>query len=402
MMRGRLIGVLGVLMAALAAEAHVFSLSCKVTALNGDFGTVEGRARTVAWCRTNGVAKLWLESYRHAERVPTARLIEVRDAFRKEGLAVSGMITPTQLNDSKSMVCCWTDPKARARLAEECARAAGVFDEIILDDFLFTDCRCGRCRAEQKRRGIGDVGEFRCALMQEVCETCILKPGRAANPKVQFIIKYPCWWQRYKSRGYDPVAEAKLFGKCWVGTETRDENPNPLQACWIMDWMDRVTEGRCGGGWYDPLKIADPSKFVEQARYTILGGARESIVHCYDYLLADDPGKAAFNESMKGRKACAAAFAAESNGLRTLAETLEGATRGPFAMETNRVSRHAFTKGTVRYEAFQNTSGKAAELKASFVGHKVLALPAAESATLQEDGTVLLRPHALLLIRETP
>ena len=112
--------------AVLPAEAHVFSLSCKVTALNGDFGTAEGRARTVDWCRRNGMTKLWLESYRHAERVPTERLVEVRDAFRKEGFSVSGLITPTQLNDSKSMVCCWTDPKARARLAEECVRAAVV------------------------------------------------------------------------------------------------------------------------------------------------------------------------------------------------------------------------------------------------------------------------------------
>lgn len=381
----------------LPSEAHVFSLSCKVTAVNGDFGTAEGRAKAVVWCRANHITKLWLESYRHAEQVPITRLVEVRDAFRKEGFAVSGMITPTQLNDSKSMVCCWTDPKACARLAEETVRAASVFEEIIFDDFLFTDCQCARCQAEQKRRGFKDRGAFRCALMQEVCTKFILEPGKKANPKAQFIVKYPCWWQRYKIRGYDPVAEAKLFGRCWVGTETRDMNPNPLQACWIMDWMDKITDGRCGGGWYDPLKIAHPSKFVEQARYTILGGAKESIIHCYDYLLANDPGKAAFNESMDGRMACAVAFEAEAAGLAKLADTLEGAVRGPFKMEANKVSRHAFAKDGVRYEAFQNTSGKDVELKPSIVGRKILALPTDDEAVLA-NGVVRLKPHAFALL----
>ena len=383
---------------ALVTEAHVFSLSFKVNALNGDLGTTEGRARAMAWMRANQITKVWLESYRHTEQVSEARLVEVRDAFRKEGFAVSGMITPTQLNDDRAMVCCWTDPKACARLREEGVKAAKVFDEIILDDFLFTTCTCGRCKAEQALRGIADVGDFRCVVLQEVCVKDLLEPGRKTNPNVRFIIKYPCWWRNYRKNGYDPVAEAKLFGACWIGTETRDANPDPLQACWIIDWMDRITEGRCGGGWYDPLKIAHPSKFVEQARYTILGGARESLLHCYDYLLADDPGKAAFNESMDGRKACATAFAAESAGLMRLAKTLEGAVRGPFAMEANKVSRHAFTKDGVRFEAFQNTSGIPAEMTPSFAGRKVLSLPADADATV-EPGRVRLAPHAFVLVR---
>ena len=54
---------------------HVFSMSCKVTAVNGDLATAEGRAKAIAWWKKNGFSKLWLESYRHGERVPTERLV---------------------------------------------------------------------------------------------------------------------------------------------------------------------------------------------------------------------------------------------------------------------------------------------------------------------------------------
>ena len=53
------------------APRHVFSMSCKVTAVNGDLATAEGREKAIGWWRRNGFTKLWLESYRHGERVPT-------------------------------------------------------------------------------------------------------------------------------------------------------------------------------------------------------------------------------------------------------------------------------------------------------------------------------------------
>ena len=384
----------------LAAEAHVFSMSCKVNALNGAFATEGGRSQAVAWCRKNHITKLWLESYRHDEKVPFERLVEARDFFRKNGFAVSGMITPTQLNDSRSMVCCWSDPVACKRLAAEAGKAALVFDEIILDDFLFTGCTCSRCRETMASWGVSDWGVFRRRLMLDVCKRYIIEAGRQANPKVQFIIKFPCWWEGYADAGYDLAAESELFGKCWIGTETRDANPNPLQSCWIVGWMDGQSGGRCGGGWYDPLD-SKPEKFVEQARYTILGGAKESLIHCYDYLVAGEPGKTPFGEKMDGGHACAAAFEAEAEGLKRLADLLDGATRGPFNMRTNGVSRHLFAKGGVRYEAFQNTTDRAMEVSLSFEGCKALSLPD-DGAAVISNRSVSLRPHAFVICREEP
>ena len=347
---------------------HVFSMSCKVTAVNGDLATPEGRAKAVAWWKKNHITKLWLESYRHGECASAERLAEERDAFRAEGFEVCGLITPTSLSvptpeqrDRKFWVTCWSDPKARERIREETARAARLFNTVILDDFMFSLCGegCANCAADKASRGIADWGEYRRTLLYEVCERDILPAAKAANPRTHFIIKYPCWYRdiwnngyAYAERGYSPVRQAELFGECWIGTETRDANPEPLQACWIAAWMDSITHGRCGGGWYDALDCG-PEKFVEQARYTILGGARESLVHCYDYLLADDPG--VVYESSARSHDCCRAFEREIDNLVALAERVRSAERGPFGMLPCGVSRHEFRKDDHSFAIYLNT-----------------------------------------------
>ena len=246
-----------------------------------------------------------------------------------------------------------------ATIASVCLCAARVFGTVIIDDFLFSSCGewCAGCRADKERRGISDWGEYRRALMYEVCERDILPAAKAANPAAHFIIKYPCWYRNYAKQGYDPVRQAKLFGECWVGTETRDANPEPIQACWIMAWMDELTGGRCGGGWYDALDCT-PEKFVEQAYYTILGGARESLVHCYDYVLAADPGRTPFGEKAGNPGACRAAFERAAAELRRLADVVAGAERGPFSMGGNGVSTHVFLKDGKCYVIRLNTKGE--------------------------------------------
>ena len=398
----------------LADGTHVFSMSCKVPSCNKELNTKEGRARAIDWFRKNRITKLWLESYRHAERVETKLLEEERDAFRAAGFEVCGMITPTKLNDPPEggeapIVVCWSDPKALERLAAESARAAKVFDTIIIDDFLFSWCgdRCVRCKAEKGKRGIRDWGMFKREMMKEVALQKIICAGRNTNPKVHFIIKYPCWYQNWAANGYDPVAGTRMFGECWIGTETRDANPDPVQGCCLMDAMDRLTGGKCGGGWYDALDCT-PEKFVEQARYTILGGARESLVHCYDYLIAKDPGSTPFGEKADRSHACAEAFSREVDGLVKLAEFLRGAERTDWewlvapAGNNTGVSAHDFRKGGKRYTVLLNTSG---ETRGWTFGEgkpfrKILSLPDDAAGRVAMDGpknpAVFLEPHGLL------
>ncbi|MBW8040822.1 MAG: hypothetical protein FVQ85_12575 [Planctomycetes bacterium] len=55
---------------------------------------------------------------------------------------------------------------------------ASIFDEIMIDDFLFTDCECDQC---QKARGDKTWADYRCSLMIKVGRQRILKPARAAR-----------------------------------------------------------------------------------------------------------------------------------------------------------------------------------------------------------------------------
>ena len=70
--------------AQMPTSPHIFSMSCKVTAVNGDLATAEGRSRSIAWWRKHGFTKLWLESYRHGVAAPSDHLAEERDAFRAD------------------------------------------------------------------------------------------------------------------------------------------------------------------------------------------------------------------------------------------------------------------------------------------------------------------------------
>ncbi len=411
------IGILGVaviwtaMAVATPLKPHVFSMSFKVTSLNGPMTNEAARAKTFAWLEKNHFTKVWLESYRHGERVTSERLAQERDAFRAAGFATSGMVTPTMLNDAPAggkppMVVCWSDPAAQERLRAECVRAARLFDQVIIDDFLFSSCgdKCARCAALKKKLGMADWGVFKRHLMMDVSARCVVQPSRMANPKVDLIVKFPCWYQNWFRQGYSPVEQPRLFGNCWIGTETRDANPDPVQGCNLVGILDDLSGGRCGGGWYDGLDSAPP-KFVEQARYTILGGARESFVHCYDYLIADDPGVTPFGEKADRGHACAAAFEKESDGLFELAQLLNGAKRTGWRWVVNRdgtgtgVSSHAFDVNGRTYTAFQNTTGEARTIcdwdRSTL--RKVLSLPDAASAAVS-DAKIELAPHAFALV----
>ncbi len=352
------------------AKPYVFSLSCKVTGLNRELGTAEGRGRLMDWARANHISKVWLESFRHGEKVETARLIEARDDFRAAGFEACGMITPTRLNeveegqDAARMVVCWSDEKAVGRLLEEVRRAAKIFDVVIIDDFLFSECweKCAACEKERKERGIADIAMFHREQMYAISKR-IIAAAKEVNEKAQFIIKYPCWAAAYAENGYQPLAQARLFGACWVGTEAREGQADAMAGCRLMDAMDYLTGGRCLGGWFDALDTSS-EKFIEQARYTILGGAKEMLIHCYDYLLGEEPGATPFGEKADRAATCAAAFEKESAALFCLATLLQGAERlgcewmydadGKFL----NVSRHRFRKDGEEFCVYQNNSEK--------------------------------------------
>ncbi len=250
----------------------------------------DGLERAIRWCKDTAVTKAFVESFRDSYRAERQALENARDRFRKAGIEVSGCITPTRVGKQSSGgwtgISCYTDVPTQEKLQSEFEYAASMFDEIMIDDFLFTDCQCEEC---QKVRGSRSWSEYRCDLMVDVSRKRILAPARKVNPEVKIIIKYPQWYDRFHERGYEVVRQTADFDLIWVGTESRDPDSTrwgrkaQYESYFIMQWLGKIGGKKTGGGWFDPYGTS-PSTYVEQARQTILGHARNALLFCYGSL----------------------------------------------------------------------------------------------------------------------
>jgi hypothetical protein len=258
----------------------------------------------VDWCKATGVTKVYIESFRDGYQAERGALANARDRFRKEGFEVSGCVTTTRVLKNSTgwkSIPCFTDPPTQEKLQGIFEYTAGLFDEIMIDDFLFTDCACPACEAARKAKTVTvrektfpvaeDTWEaYRCELMVQVSRIRILAAAKKVNANVKVIIKYPQWYDRFHERGYEVARQSADFDRTWVGTETRDYADKQwggtpqYEAYFIMRWLGGIGAAKCGGGWYDPYGTTEKT-YLEQARQTVLGGARESMLFCYGSLI---------------------------------------------------------------------------------------------------------------------
>lgn len=246
----------------------------------------------IDWCRKTGVTHVFIESFRDGYTAEKKALEHAKARFAEAGFEVSGCVTPTKIGKDSTgwkSICCFTDGPTQKRTQEIFEYAASMFDEIMIDDFWFTDCECGDC---QKVRGDKSWVEYRCDLMTRLSHERVLAPARAVNPNVRIIIKYPQWYDNFHNRGYEVVRETTEFDRTWVGTETRDPDNDrwgkkaQYEAYYIMRWLGGIGGAKCGGGWFDPYGTHEDT-YVEQARQTVLAEAREMLLFCYGSLLND-------------------------------------------------------------------------------------------------------------------
>jgi hypothetical protein len=247
----------------------------------------EGVRRAVAWCRECGITRVYLESFRAEEWAPPEMLARARDLFLEAGVDARGCITPATFAKQSTgwrHFSCFTNAETQRVMRQMSEHAAGVFDIVMIDDFFCSDCTCEECR---QARGERSWSDYKRELMLGVARELVIGAGRAVNPEVEFIIKYPAWYEMYQERGYDVAAESELFPMTWVGTETRGtDEPDPdahfpgdpqYQAYWLMRWLLGIGGEKCGGGWYDTIDTS-ASYYVEQGRQTVLGGAPEAFL----------------------------------------------------------------------------------------------------------------------------
>ncbi len=243
---------------------------------------------------------MYVESFRDGYQADREALQRARKEFEAAGFRVSGCVTTTQVGKKSSgwgPISCYTDFPTQRRIKEIFEYTAALFDEIMIDDFWFTDCACNECEAARKARTVrvgakefpvaGDSWEaYRCELMARLSEENVLAAARAINPGVKIIIKYPQWYDRFHERGYEVLRETEDFDRIWVGTETRDYGDKQwggtaqYEGYFIMRWLGGIGGAKCGGGWYDWLGTTEQT-YIEQARQTMLAGAKESLLFCY-------------------------------------------------------------------------------------------------------------------------
>ncbi len=227
--------------------------------------------------------KVYLETFRGRHIIDKETILRVKEFFAGRGFTTAGGITPFAGEGWRFQSLCYTNQEHLAKLEEVVAFTAGIFDEIILDDFFFTNCKCASCI---RAKGEKTWPEFRTGLLAEVAREVVVKTARKVNPKVKMIIKYPNWYEYYQNTGYNLEAEPEIFDLIYTGTETR--NPQYTQQSlprytgyFLMRYLENVKPGKNGGGWFDTFDcLYNLGSYVEQAYLTLFAKAREVTLFC--------------------------------------------------------------------------------------------------------------------------
>lgn len=233
------------------------------------------------------VDKIYLETHRDTRIVPKSTLDAAKKFFKAHGVEVAGGITYT-INESDNFhTYCYNTPEERKMVQHIAEYTAENFDEFILDDFFFTNCKCENC-IEAK----GDMpwDEFRLMRMTEAGQNLVIGPAKKVNPKVKVIIKYPNWYDDFQGLGFDLEHGPQIFDGVWTGTETR--NPDGAQHLQnyesynIIRYFENLRPGHNGGGWVDSGGIHMGSwRYNEQLWLTMFAKAPEMALFDYRQLI---------------------------------------------------------------------------------------------------------------------
>lgn len=239
------------------------------------------------------VGKVYLETYRGGRMISFEQMSKVKEFFLNKGIEVAGGITTDgEYSSSEGGFSpqCYTSKEVEERMIKVITLTSQLFDEFILDDFYFTNCRCDDCITA---KGDKSWSDFRISLMQEFSKNIVLKTAREVNPKVKVIIKFPNWYEHFQDAGYNLEDEPKIFDYIYTGTETR--NPTYTQqhlpkylSYFIMRYFENVAPNRNLGGWFDPYECNyNLTSYIDQGYLTLFGKAKEAMLFSLGSLMND-------------------------------------------------------------------------------------------------------------------
>ncbi|MDO5320800.1 MAG: DUF3089 domain-containing protein [Bacteroidia bacterium] len=233
------------------------------------------------------VDKIYLETHRDTRIVPQSTLDAAKKFFKAHGVEVAGGITYTISEANNFQTYCYTTPEDRAMVQKIAEYTAANFDEFILDDFFFTNCKCDNCI---EAKGDMEWDEFRVKLMTEAGRNLVINPAKKVNPNVKVIIKYPNWYDDFQGLGFDLEHGPQIFDGVWTGTETRDpsgaQHLQNYESYGIIRYFENLRPGHNGGGWVDSGGIRMGSwRYNEQLWLTMFAKAPEMALFDYRQLV---------------------------------------------------------------------------------------------------------------------
>ncbi|HAH23363.1 MAG TPA: hypothetical protein DCL77_06355 [Prolixibacteraceae bacterium] len=222
------------------------------------------------------VDKIYLETHRDLLVVDEATLLKAKNFFESRGVKTAGGITLTVNESNNFQTFCYSNPEHRKKIKEIVEFTAKHFDELILDDFFFTTCKCELCI---KAKGNRSWTDFRLDLMTKAAKELIIDPAKAVNPNIKVVIKYPNWYDHFQGNGFNLETEPKMFDGIYTGTETRDPSSNQhLQQYLgysVFRYFNNLKPGKNGGGWVDPGGLTYMDRYAEQLWLTLFAKAPE-------------------------------------------------------------------------------------------------------------------------------
>jgi len=199
------------------------------------------------------VDKVYLETTRNMQLATDAQVTALKNFFTARGIKVSGGLGLTT-NEPAGFPSYNYSLKAQRDLVKSMAEfTARHFDEIILDDFYFSNSKDD---SSIEAKGNKSWTQYRLELMDDVSKNLIIAPAKKVNPKVRMIIKYPNWYESFQGLGYDLAVEPKLFDAIYTGTETRNADAGnqrlqSYQSYLQTQYFNNIKPGGNQGGWID-------------------------------------------------------------------------------------------------------------------------------------------------------
>jgi len=222
---------------------EVHSIPGNLTQFSNQWANLEKQVR---------VDKVYLETTRNAQLANDSDVETLKKFFNARAIKTSGGMGLTAQESNGFQSYDYNSPSDREKIKSMSEFTARHFDEIILDDFFFSNYKGDDAIAA---KGDRSWTEFRAALMDDVSKNLIIAPARAVNPNVRVIIKYPNWYESFQGLGYDLAIEPKLFDAIYTGTETRDANGGQrlqsYQSYLQTVYFNNIKPGDNQGGWID-------------------------------------------------------------------------------------------------------------------------------------------------------